>query len=144
MDHAAFGAAWLTLMASSWLLRPESGVPGLAAVPVVLAAAIILVIGDDHASPLARRIIGFAPVQWIGDISYSLYLWHWPLLILTPLALGVAKLGIAQRMVAARDFARTVGASLSDRSKTASVFPGLTKSRLRGLWAMRLLSPHIC
>ena len=94
-----FGAAWLTLIASSRFLRPESGIPGLAAVPVVLAAAIILVIGDDHASPLARRIIGFAPVQWIGDISYSLYLWHWPLLILTPLALGVAKLGVAQRMV---------------------------------------------
>ncbi len=94
-----FGAAWLTLIASSWFLRPESGVPGLAAVPVVLATAIVLVIGDDHGSALAGRIIGFAPVQWIGDISYSLYLWHWPLLILTPLALGVAKLGIAQRMV---------------------------------------------
>jgi len=71
-----FGVAWLTLIASSRILRPESGVPGLAAVPVVLAAAIVLVIGDDHGSPLARRIIGFAPVQWLGDISYSLYLWH--------------------------------------------------------------------
>jgi peptidoglycan/LPS O-acetylase OafA/YrhL len=87
-----FGVAWLTLIASSWFLRPESGVPGLAAVPAVLAAVIILVIGDDHASPLARRIIGFAPVQWLGDISYSLYLWHWPLLILAPFALGVLKL----------------------------------------------------
>lgn len=94
-----FGAAWLTLIASSRFLRPESGIPGLAAVPVVLAAAIILVIGDDHASPLARRIIGFAPVQWLGDISYSLYLWHWPLLILAPLALGVAKLRIAYRII---------------------------------------------
>jgi hypothetical protein len=94
-----FGVAWLTLIASSRILRPESGVPGLAAVPVVLAAAIVLVIGDDHGSPLARRIIGFAPVQWLGDISYSLYLWHWPLLILAPLALGVAKLRIAYRIV---------------------------------------------
>jgi peptidoglycan/LPS O-acetylase OafA/YrhL len=93
-----FAAAWLTLIASSLILRPESGVPGLAAVPVVLAAAIVLVIGDGHRSPLAGRIIGFAPVQWIGDISYSLYLWHWPLLILAPLALGVAKLGAAQRI----------------------------------------------
>ena len=93
-----FGAAWLTLIASSCFLRPESGVPGLAAVPVVLATVIVLVIGDDHASHLARRIIGFAPVQWIGDISYSLYLWHWPLLILTTLVLGVAKLGIAYRI----------------------------------------------
>src|SRR5579862_435297 len=94
-----FAAAWLTLMASGRLLRPESGVPGLAAVPAVLATAIILVIGDDHASPLASRIIAFTPIQWLGDISYSLYLWHWPPLILTPLALGVAKLGTALRIV---------------------------------------------
>jgi peptidoglycan/LPS O-acetylase OafA/YrhL len=93
-----FGAAWLTLIASSWLLRPESDVPGLAALPAVLASAIVLVIGDNHASPLARRIIGFAPVQWLGDISYSLYLWHWPLLILAPFALGLAKLDLAHRI----------------------------------------------
>ena len=93
-----FGASWLTLIASNWFLGPESDVPGLAAAPVVLATAIVLVIGDDHASPLARRIIGFAPVQWFGDISYSLYLWHWPLLILTPFALGVAELGRAHRI----------------------------------------------
>jgi peptidoglycan/LPS O-acetylase OafA/YrhL len=67
-----FGAAWLTLIVCSWILRPESGVPGLAATPVVLATVIILVIGDDHASTLARRVIGLSPVQWIGDISYSL------------------------------------------------------------------------
>jgi peptidoglycan/LPS O-acetylase OafA/YrhL len=93
-----FGAGWLALIASNWFLGPDSNVPGLAAVPAVFATAIILVIGDNHASPLARRIIGFAPVQWLGDISYSLYLWHWPLLILTPFALGVAKLGMAHRI----------------------------------------------
>jgi peptidoglycan/LPS O-acetylase OafA/YrhL len=93
-----FGAAWLTLIGSSWFLRPESGVPGLAAMPVVLATVIVLVIGDDHASPLARRVICIAPFQWLGDISYSLYLWHWPLFILTPFALGVVKLSLGQRI----------------------------------------------
>lgn len=93
-----FGASWLALIASSWFLGPESGVPGLAAAPAVFATGIILAIGDHHALPLARRIIGFAPVQWFGDISYSLYLWHWPLLILTPFALGVAKLHKVHRI----------------------------------------------
>ena len=94
-----FGAAWLTLLASSWFLRPESGVPGLAAMPAVLATVIVLVIGDNHASPLARKVIALSAVQWLGDISYSLYLWHWPLFILTTFALGVVKLSLAQRIV---------------------------------------------
>lgn len=94
-----FCAAWLTLVASSWFLTPESGVPGPAAIPAVLASMIVLVVGDDHASVFAQKVIGFGPIQWLGDISYSLYLWHWPLLIFAPFVLGTAKLSIFHRIV---------------------------------------------
>lgn len=51
--------------------------PGMAAVPPCLGAVLILWSGTVSGG-LAGRILGWAPFVWIGLISYSLYLWHWP------------------------------------------------------------------
>lgn len=89
-----FALGWAVLIASGWWLSPLSRVPGVDIVPVVLATAVLLVLGDDHRLAPARGLIALRPVQWLGDISYSLYLWHWPLLVMTPFALGVEDLGV--------------------------------------------------
>lgn len=52
-----------------------------ALLPVMGAAAVIF--GRPEQGTLGR-LLALRPVQRLGDISYSVYLWHWPLIILVP------------------------------------------------------------
>jgi peptidoglycan/LPS O-acetylase OafA/YrhL len=62
--------------------------PGYAAVlPVLGTMAIILASHREHWYD-AGRVLSLRPVSFIGDISYSLYLWHWPLIIIAPFVPG--------------------------------------------------------
>ena len=57
--------------------------PGwLALMPVIGTSAVLLAgtgVGDDV--PLVLRLLGVRPLRVIGDASYSLYLWHWPVIV---------------------------------------------------------------
>jgi peptidoglycan/LPS O-acetylase OafA/YrhL len=58
--------------------------PGTATLLPVLgtAAAILSGGGDDRGGAWgSHRLLGLTPMVWIGGLSYSLYLWHWPFLI---------------------------------------------------------------
>ena len=54
--------------------------PGVSALAPVLGAAFILFSGMEGKS-LVGRFLSLPPLVFIGKISYSLYLWHWPLII---------------------------------------------------------------
>jgi len=56
--------------------------PGTAALLPVLATCAVLAGGIGAPRFGANRLLGRQPLRFVGDISYSLYLWHWPLLIL--------------------------------------------------------------
>lgn len=56
--------------------------PGLAALPPTLGAALVIVAGRDGLPTLTARLLGSAPLRAIGLISYSLYLWHVPVIVL--------------------------------------------------------------
>ena len=64
-------------------------VPEHYAMPATLAAVGLtgLLLASDDRSPAARLLM-LPPVVYIGRISYSLYLWHWPIIALGPIVLA--------------------------------------------------------
>jgi peptidoglycan/LPS O-acetylase OafA/YrhL len=61
--------------------------PGYAALLPVLGATAVIAAGTPAVPWAPSRVLRLARVQSLGDHSYALYLWHWPLLILAPYAL---------------------------------------------------------
>jgi len=76
----------------------QTAFPGAAALLPVLGAAGLIWAGDGGGRFEPARWARWRPVQFIADISYALYLWHWPLIVLLPLLLDRA-LGSADKSV---------------------------------------------
>jgi len=58
----------------------ETPFPGMTAIPPVLGAVLIIWSGTGGTGGLVTRMLASRPMVFIGLVSYSLYLWHWPLL----------------------------------------------------------------
>lgn len=80
--RAALAWAGLALvLASAFVIDSGTPFPGSAASLPVLGAALLLAWGGAPGGPGTRWALGSAPAGFVGAISYSLYLWHWPVLI---------------------------------------------------------------
>jgi peptidoglycan/LPS O-acetylase OafA/YrhL len=55
--------------------------PGLAAIPPVLGAALVIWAGQAEPS-LVNKLLSFRPLVGIGLVSYAWFIWHWPMLVL--------------------------------------------------------------
>lgn len=74
--------AGLGMIAGSILtMLPTTPFPGLTAVPATLGTALIIAAGTK-APTLVGRALSLKPVVFFGLISYSLYLWHWPVVVM--------------------------------------------------------------
>jgi peptidoglycan/LPS O-acetylase OafA/YrhL len=75
------------LLASAVLYNAATPFPGLAALAPALGTALVIAGGTPGYRTWPGRLMSVPPFQFIGGISYSLYLWHWPLIVLAPFAI---------------------------------------------------------
>lgn len=97
---AAIGAA-------AWFYDDQTAFPGTAALLPVIGTVVVLRSGTAEAETPLARLLAWQPLQYLGRLSYSWYLWHWPVLVIgatvmdttpLPVRLGllILSLGIAE------------------------------------------------
>jgi peptidoglycan/LPS O-acetylase OafA/YrhL len=77
---AGWGALAALITAAFAIDSVSTPYPGMAAIVPTIAGVLLIVSGQERTGP--GVLLRLAPVRFLGKISYSLYLWHWPILIL--------------------------------------------------------------
>ncbi len=88
-------AGVLGLLGCGLVLQVGQMFPGYAALWPTLCAAAVLVAGRTGRASGVDRLLAAAPLQYLGNLSFSLYLWHWPVLVLFLVQSDRAEPGIA-------------------------------------------------
>ncbi|MGB7243702.1 MAG: acyltransferase family protein [Sulfitobacter sp.] len=136
------GPVGLALIVAALVLHtPATQVPGWYALLPALAAVLIIIGGGDARAPVTRALC-WGPMVWLGQISYPLYLVHWPVLIglkniladfdlpwrifglLLSIALGFAIHVLVERPVKSRRILARPAAFLSATAMASAVLIG--------------------
>lgn len=97
--------AWTGLaliLAPIHVYDPTTPFPGLAAIPPTVGAALLIMAAPGT---VPGRILSLRPLAYVGLMSYSLYLWHWPILVfaryvnLEPLGGAAATVAVGAALV---------------------------------------------
>lgn len=62
---------------------------GLLAASILTAIVLLVCVRGDNA---LARLFGTRPMRWLGERSFSLYLWHWPVVVIVVELLGRTEL----------------------------------------------------
>jgi peptidoglycan/LPS O-acetylase OafA/YrhL len=102
--HSSWWSAvgWLGILAivgSSHLIGGEIGFPGWVAIIPVMGTVMALIAGSEHPKHGFGVILSSPLFQMLGRLSYSWYLWHWPILVFS--AALLPSISIAGKITAA-------------------------------------------
>ncbi|PPB50786.1 acyltransferase [Arthrobacter pityocampae] len=78
-------AGWVgvaAMLSGGFILDVQGQFPGYVALWPLLAAALVILAGQTGSAIGADRFLSAKPLVRVGDLSYALYLWHWPVLVL--------------------------------------------------------------
>jgi peptidoglycan/LPS O-acetylase OafA/YrhL len=75
------GAGLAAVIASAFLLSGRTPSPGIVVALPVLGTTALILAGRDGTTAVGRAL-AVRPLTVVGDWSYSIYLWHWPLIVL--------------------------------------------------------------
>nr|WP_281058967.1 MULTISPECIES: acyltransferase family protein [unclassified Mesorhizobium] len=78
----ALSLAGLAMIAFAYLtFSEEAPFPGFLALVPVAGTVLLLLAGAAGARVGVNAALALPPLQWVGKLSYSLYLWHWPVIV---------------------------------------------------------------
>lgn len=95
-------AGWIgiaLILSCGLLIDVQGAFPGYIALWPTLASCLVIAAGPTHTAWGVDRLLSSRPLQWLGDVSYALYLVHWPLLIFALVVLGRTELGVPEGTV---------------------------------------------
>lgn len=107
--RSVFG--WLGLVAVAGaivFINEQMRFPGWVAIVPTFGTALLILSGDAPFSPY--RLLAIKPAQYVGDISYSLYLWHWPIIVFFKPLGGEIVQGLTPWIIIAMTFALAIAA----------------------------------
>ncbi|RKT54938.1 acyltransferase family protein [Saccharothrix australiensis] len=82
------------LVACGLVLQVGAVFPGWLALWPTLCGAAVILAGTSGSGLGADRLLGTPFLRYVGDLSYALYLWHWPVLVLFLVVRGQREMGL--------------------------------------------------
>jgi len=91
-------AGLAAIVVSAFEFTADTPYPGSAVALPVVGAALIIAGGVTAPSRGAESLLRLPPFQWMGKLSYSMYLWHWPILVIAAYYAGKTSLPFTQNI----------------------------------------------
>ncbi|WP_175414156.1 acyltransferase family protein [Agrococcus sp. SGAir0287] len=88
--------AWLGLalvVGGAFAISGSTPYPGVAALLPVVGTVLLVAGGAIDRVWAPGGLARIRPLVWLGDVSYGVYLWHWPLIVLLPAVVGPLTIG---------------------------------------------------